>query len=63
MKIGLCGTQITSSISVDQSDKNLLSSSFDIILDIVESGTGSIPTIIKLTYELHRLKQHNRILD
>ena len=42
----ISGTQITSSISVDQSDKNLLSSSFDIILDIVESGTGSIPTIV-----------------
>jgi hypothetical protein len=42
----ISGTQITSSINVDQSDKNLLSSSFDIILDIVESGTGSIPNII-----------------
>jgi hypothetical protein len=42
----ISGTQITSSINVEQSDKNLLGSSFDIILDIVESGTGSIPTIV-----------------
>ena len=42
----IAGTQITSSIDADDNEKNLLTSSFNIVLDIVENGLGVIPTIV-----------------
>ena len=42
----ISGTQVTSSINVDNTEKNILTNSFDTILDIVENGLGAIPTII-----------------
>jgi hypothetical protein len=42
----LGGTQITSSITPANSEKAKVTTGFDIVLDIVENGTGSIPTII-----------------
>ena len=41
----IAGSQITSSVSVDTLDKTNVSDNFDTILDIVENGLGSIPTI------------------
>jgi hypothetical protein len=40
------GTQITSSITPSNSEKAKVTTGFDIVLDIVENGTGSIPTIV-----------------
>jgi hypothetical protein len=37
--------QITSSISINTIDKNKVGSGFDVVLDIIENGTGSIPTL------------------
>jgi hypothetical protein len=42
----LGGTQITSSITPAISEKTKVTTGFDIVLDIVENGTGSIPTIV-----------------
>jgi len=42
----LGGTQITSSITPANSEKTKVTTGFDIVLDIVENGTGSIPTIV-----------------
>jgi hypothetical protein len=39
-------TQITSSITASASDIAKVGSGFDVVLDIIENGTGSIPTII-----------------
>jgi hypothetical protein len=39
-------TQITSSVSASASDITKVGSGFNIVLDIIENGTGSIPTII-----------------
>jgi hypothetical protein len=39
-------TQITSSVSASASDIAKVGSGFDVVLDIIENGTGSIPTII-----------------
>jgi membrane-associated protease RseP (regulator of RpoE activity) len=38
--------QVTSSITSSTSDINKVGSGFDVVLDIIENGTGSIPTII-----------------
>jgi hypothetical protein len=42
----LGGVQITSSITPSISEKTKVTTGFDIVLDIVENGTGSIPTIV-----------------
>jgi hypothetical protein len=42
-------TQITSSINVDNLEKSKVGSGFDVVLDIIENGTGSIPTLISNT--------------
>jgi hypothetical protein len=42
----LGGTQITSSITPSNSEKTKVTTGFDVVLDIVENGTGSIPTIV-----------------
>jgi hypothetical protein len=42
----LGGAQITSSITPANSEKIKVTTGFDIVLDIVENGTGSIPTIV-----------------
>jgi hypothetical protein len=38
-------TQITSSIEVDNYEKIKVGSGFDVVLDIIENGTGSLPTL------------------
>jgi hypothetical protein len=42
----LGGTQVTSSITPANSENVKVTTGFDIVLDIVENGTGSIPTIV-----------------
>jgi hypothetical protein len=42
-------TQYTSSIDTDSNLRNSVSASFNIVLDIVRNGTGSIPTIVSNT--------------
>ena len=42
-------TQYTSSIDADSNLRNSVSASFNIVLDIVRNGTGSIPTIVSNT--------------
>ena len=44
--------QYTSSVDTTEGLRNTISSSFDIVLDIVENGTGSIPTIVDNTTDL-----------
>ena len=44
--------QYTSSVDTTEGLRNTISSSFDIVLDIVENGTGSIPTIVENTSDL-----------
>jgi hypothetical protein len=39
------GSQITSSLTPEDSEIEKVTSGFDIVLDIIENGTGSIPTI------------------
>ena len=41
----IAGTQITSSTTPDSSEQTKVGSSFDIILDVVENGLGSLPTL------------------
>ena len=40
-------TQLTTTASISQTYINSANSAFDIILDIVENGTGSIPSLVK----------------
>ena len=42
----LGGVQITSSITPPESLQNKVTTGFDIVLDIIENGTGSIPTLV-----------------
>ena len=42
----IAGSQITSSNNVDTIDVQNVSSSFAIVLDVVENGTGSIPSVV-----------------
>jgi len=56
----LGGTQITSSITPATSEKTKVSTGFDIVLDIVENGTGSIPTIVKNVNSLIRRTTSSR---
>ncbi len=41
--------QFTTTASISQANINLFKSSIDIVLDIVENGTGSIPSLVKNT--------------
>jgi hypothetical protein len=43
-------TQTTSSISVNTIDKNIVSSSFANVINIIANGTGSIPTIVSSSF-------------
>jgi hypothetical protein len=46
-------TQITGSGTTDEYTLNAVSSSFGIVMDIVQSGTGSLPTISEYTQSLN----------
>ena len=56
------GSQITSSITPANSEKTKVSTGFDIVLDIVENGTGSIPTIVTNVTSLTKRTQTNRYI-
>ena len=59
----IAGTQITSSIDVDDIQKNLLTSSFDTILNIVENGLIAIPTIVTNTNDLIKVTDTNQYIS
>ena len=58
----LGGTQITSSTTPDTSEKIKVTTGFDIVLDIVENGTGSIPTIVTNVNSLIRRTATSRYI-
>ena len=58
----LGGAQITSSITPATSEKVKVATGFDIVLDIVENGTGSIPTIVTNVNSLIRRTTSSRYI-
>ena len=58
----LGGEQITSSITPATSEKVKVATGFDIVLDIVENGTGSIPTIVTNVNSLIRKTTSSRYI-
>ena len=53
-------TQITSSTEVDVAETNKVNTEFDIVLDIVENGTGSLPTLVENTNGLIKVTNYNQ---
>jgi len=58
----LGGAQITSSITPSNTENVKVTTGFDIVLDIVENGTGSIPTIVTNVNSLIRRTPTNRYI-
>ncbi len=52
--------QFISTASISETYKNVANSSFDIVLDIVENGTGSLPLLIKNTANVVKITNSNQ---
>ena len=56
------GSQITSSIAPNFEEYSRVKNGFDIVIDIIESGTGSIPTIVNNASNLVKRTNNNQYI-